>query len=81
MKFRIWWLPQVGVGIKSFYKEVSSFDEGQLICDILADYDLYQLNNSIKPDYCNAGGIQYFDENDQDWYDIENKEELEFLNI
>ena len=25
--------------------------------DVLADYDLFQLNNRIKPDYVNAGGL------------------------
>jgi hypothetical protein len=27
---------------------------------ILAQYDLFQLENRIKPDYANAGGVEVF---------------------
>ena len=31
------------------------------------DYDLFQYENNIKPDYCNASGLEYFDEEEQEW--------------
>ena len=37
--------------------------------DMLAAYDAYQRQNRIKPDYCNCGGIQRWDEDSQDWED------------
>lgn len=78
MKLRVWWIPQVPG--TPFYVEVSSVLEGVKIMDILAEYDLFQYENHIKPDYCNAGGLQLFDEEDKedssegswvDWYDEE----------
>ena len=37
--------------------------------DILADYDLFQLENRIKPDYSNASFLEVWDEDEQDWID------------
>lgn len=56
--FKIWWIPQIGMKGK-FEKTVSSPEEGKKLCQILADYDIFQFNNKIKPDYCNTGGIIY----------------------
>ena len=37
--------------------------------DILAEYDLFQFKNDIKPDYSNAGGLQVFENDDwSEWY-------------
>lgn len=39
--------------------------------DILAAYDAYQLQNRIKPDYCNAGGLEIYNPKTgdcEDWY-------------
>jgi len=51
-----WWVPQVPT--KSFTVPVDSIEMGVWIMDILAQYDLFQYENRIKPDYSNAGGIQ-----------------------
>jgi hypothetical protein len=81
MKLRVWWVPQVPM--KAYYVDVSSVEEGVKIIDALAKYDLFQLANNIKPDYCNAGGLQMFDEEDKedgpegswvDWCDYETGE-------
>ncbi len=55
---RVWWIPQVPG--KAFYVPVSSIAEAQKLLDVLADYDCFQFNNRIKPDYCNAGGLECF---------------------
>ena len=77
---RVWWVPQVPG--KCFYVPVSSIEEAAKLLVVLADYDLFQYNNRIKPDYCNAGGLQVFlddafeDGPDWcDWYDEDTGEE------
>lgn len=79
---RIWWIPQVTMS-DCFYVPVSTVLEGKLLLDTLARYDLFQLEHKIKGDYCNAGGLQMFSEEDileeeegiesgwTDWYDEE----------
>ncbi len=75
MKYRIWWIPRVPG--KPFHTEVSSVIEGVEIMRILADYDKFQFDNHIKPDYCNAGGLQMLEADGEwcDWYDEETGED------
>ncbi len=86
-KLRVWWIPQVPC--KSFYVDVDTVEEGVKILDTLADYDLFQLANNIKPDFANAGGLEVFEDNEwSDWwiedvdfgYYDDPKEYLESLN-
>lgn len=67
-KLRVWWIPQVGA-CDCFYIPVSTPEEGKKVMDILAAYDLFQLNKNIKPDFCNAGGLEVWNEEEQDWCD------------
>ncbi len=72
-KLRVWWIPQIPM--KSFNVNVKTLEEANLILNTLADYDLFQLENNIKPDYSNTGGLQVFDDVEKewvDWYDEEN---------
>ena len=76
-KLQVWWIPQVPG--KAFTVEVNSIVEGVKIMDVLADYDDFQFKNKIKPDYCNVGGLQEWDDDCDgegtpgwiDWYDEE----------
>lgn len=68
-KLRVWWIPQVGAGSESFYVPVNTPEEGKKLLDTLAAYDAFQLQNNIKPDYCNTGGLQVYDEDEDEWYD------------
>ncbi len=83
MGLKVWWNPQVPM--KSFEVEVDSVKEGALLLRVLADYDLFQYENHIKPDYCNAGGLVMFEDGEwTDWYDDETgiddpEEYLEYL--
>ena len=87
MKLRVWHNCQVGaVGNFYFYIEVESIEQAWKILNTLWDYDLFQYENNIKPDYCNASGLEYFDDEEQEWcewYDddgndiMEHFEELE----
>lgn len=67
-KLRVWWIPQVGT-CNSFYVPVSSVEEAKKVMDILAAYDAFQLQNRVKPDYCNEGGLQMFDPETEEWED------------
>ena len=68
LKLRVWWIPQIPM--TSFKVEVRSLREGRLLLNTLAKYDQFQLDHNIKPDYSNAGGLQVFNEdNDNEWTD------------
>ncbi|MBU5333586.1 hypothetical protein KQI61_15410 [Anaerocolumna aminovalerica] len=67
-KLRVWHIPQVGCSA-TFYIPVATLEEGKKVIDILAAYDLFQLENNIKPDFANVSGLQMFNEEDQEWED------------
>ncbi|MFA5132695.1 MAG: hypothetical protein WC444_05240 [Candidatus Paceibacterota bacterium] len=73
---RIWWIPQVPM--EGFEVPVSSIRDARLLLSVLGDYDLFQLQHNIKPDYCNAGRIQIF--HDNEWLDMEDDEIEEMEN-
>ena len=58
-KLRVWWIPQIGIG-QTFYIPVETVEDGKKMMDILAAYDLFQLQNNVKPDYSNVGYIIFF---------------------
>lgn len=83
-KLRVWHIPQVPM--KAFYVEVKSPKEAIEVMDILADYDIFQFRNNIKPDYTNASGLQVFNEKNNEWeewyddeYDMDIDEYKQFL--
>ena len=63
---RVWWIPQVPGD--PFYVDVSSVEEGVFLMRVLADYDAFQYNNNIKPDYSNVGGMDKFYAEESTWY-------------
>jgi hypothetical protein len=79
---QVWWIPQVPG--KPFTVTSSSLAEAGKILDVLADYDSFQFENLIKPDYCNAGGLQVWcaDDGDgkpgwKDWHDDETGDDFD----
>jgi hypothetical protein len=56
---RVWWCPQVPCS--PFHIAVANTGEAKLILRTLADYDLFQLKHRIKPDFCNAGGLEIYE--------------------
>lgn len=76
-KLRVWWVPQVGIR-QTFYIPVKTVEGGKKIMDILAAYDLFQLQNNVKPDYSNVGGLQMWDEEEKE--QCEKADELEEFN-
>ena len=70
---RVWWIPQVPM--KSFQVNVANIEEAKLLLKTLADYDIFQFENHIKPDYCNSGGLSVWDGNEwAEWDDGEGQD-------
>ena len=67
MKLRIWHIPQIPM--EPFHVEVGFIDEAKMLLRVLADYDLFQYNHNVKPDYSNASGLSVWDDDDQEWVD------------
>lgn len=73
VKLRVWHIPQAPMEIP-FEVDVSSIDEAWKILNILWEYDLFQYDNNLKPDYCNASGLVYFDEEEKEWMEWEDED-------
>lgn len=77
---RVWWIPQVPG--EPFYVPVASPQEAKKVMDVLAKYDLFQLEQNIKPDYSNAGGLECYqqygaptiDDDFPDWCEWESED-------
>ena len=79
---RVWHIPQVPG--KSFHVDVTSPQEAKRVLKVLADYDFFQYENRIKPDYCNAAGLERYEADDGDgrpgwceWYDEETGDDID----
>jgi hypothetical protein len=69
-QLRVWHIPQVPM--EAFRVYVKTIQEGKIVLDTLAFYDLFQFEHRIKPDYANAGGLQVYENGEWcDWYDEE----------
>ena len=56
---RVWHIPQVPG--TPFHVYVDTPQEAQRLLHVLARYDLFQYENRIKPDYCNAAGLERYE--------------------
>lgn len=81
---RVWWIPQVPG--KAFFVPVKTFAEGVWLQEVLADYDNFQYEHNIKPDYSNVGGLQRYsdelakeDEEGNGWCDVDMDECLSVI--
>jgi len=69
---KVWHIPQVPG--KPFEVPVNTLEEAKIILNVLADYDIFQYENNIKPDYCNVQGLEVYEQNfdgdgNDDWVD------------
>ena len=64
---RVWHIPQIPG--KPFHVDVETPPQAALILRTLANYDLFQFKNRIKPDYANAQGLEVFE--DGEWCEWE----------
>jgi len=80
MNLRVWWIPQVPS--EPFYVTVETPYEAAKILVMLADYDKFQLENNIKPDYSNAGGLEVYEDGEwTDWRDEEGNDIDEWMEM
>jgi len=64
---RLWWIPQVPM--EPFHVFVKNYEEALLLIRVLANYDLFQFENRVKPDYSNAGGLEVWEDGEWcEWY-------------
>lgn len=76
---RVWHIPQIPG--KAFHVSVGNPEEAKKILDVLAYYDLFQFENRIKPDYCNAAGLEVFEDGEWcEWYSEDGESIDEYLN-
>jgi hypothetical protein len=70
---RVWWIPQIPM--EAFHRTVSDPAQAVFLMDALAQYDFFQYENNVKPDYSNAGGLEIFLDGEwEEWYDDEGDE-------
>ena len=69
---RVWHIPQVPMD--PFSVPVSSVDDAIRIMNLLANYDIFQFENNIKPDYCNMSGLEVLE--GDEWLEWENEDGL-----
>lgn len=72
-RFRVWWIPQVP-GTTFYSEEVTTFAAAKAIDVTLGRYDIFQYENRIKPDFANAGGIKYWNADENAWVNIDESE-------
>lgn len=61
---RVWHIPQVPG--KAYRVNVASVDEGRKVLRLLAEYDLFQYEHRIKPDYASAQGLEVLEEGSEE---------------
>lgn len=65
MKLRVAHYPQIPC--EPFVVEAEDLKQAKLLCDTLANYDLFQFENRFKPDYANMTIVEMWCEEEQDW--------------
>jgi hypothetical protein len=70
--YRVWHIPQIPG--TPFTVDASDLDAARLLLDTLARYDQFQLDQRIKPDYSNMGGILVWNSDEQNYEDLDDDE-------
>jgi superinfection exclusion protein gp17 len=81
VEIQVWWVPQIPM--EAFRFTVPSLEAGVMLCDALAEYDLFQFEHNVKPDYSNVGGIEWRHpvHTDGEWWAVEPDDEDELTEI
>lgn len=80
-EYRIWWIPQIGMD-QIFYYSVASVGDGHNALNMLANYDIFQFENNVKPDYSNMGGLEgLYPDGWSGWHDDDDCDIYETLTI
>lgn len=75
IEVEFWWVPQVPM--KAFTRAVPTVSHGRMLEEAFALYDLFQLENRVKPDFCNAGGTRFrhVELTEGEWWDVPDDED------
>ncbi len=76
---RVWHIPQIPMN--EFLVLVGSVDEAVLVLDVLADYDNFQLTHDVKPDFCNAQGLEVWEGGEWSEYHNELGEDIDEIRM
>jgi len=75
---RVWWIPQIPM--EAFHYPVKNTDEAVLLINALAQYDLFQFEHNVKPDYLNANGLEVLEDGEWvDYYDEDGRDISEIM--
>ncbi len=64
-----------------FYVEVPDVDTAKLVLRTLWSYDSYQYENDIKPDYCNASGLECHNAETDEWEEWSDEDGEQIVDI
>lgn len=80
---RVWWIPQIPMS--AFRVPVKDIEQAKFTLVLLANYDIFQFENHVKPDYSNVGGLEVYVEDagdgKPDWEEWEDEEGNDIDNI
>lgn len=83
-QFRVWHIPQVPgaafrVDLGARRDDPAMVREAARIIKLLAEYDLFQYENKIKPDYASASGLEIFEGGE--WIEWESEDGEDILEV
>ena len=67
LKLRIWHTPRVPGDC--FYMEVDTLVQAADILNMLAGYDVFQVEQHLRPETASVSGLHYHDGLTNEWYD------------
>lgn len=69
LTYKVWHIPQVPM--PAFEVPCETLAEAIKIRDVLDEYDLFEFENRVKPDYSNAAGIMQLVDGEWEEVDID----------
>jgi hypothetical protein len=62
-------IPQVPC--EAFVVQVTTFEEAEVVCDILARFEMFLFEHKVISDYSNAVFVEKWNWDDKEWEDVE----------
>lgn len=72
---RVWHIPQIPG--KPFHVSVDTPLEAVKIINLLAEYDQFQFDENIKPDYSNVSGLEVYEDGEWCEWHSDNDEDID----
>lgn len=73
MRYRLWYVPQVGMG-KSYEEEFDNLYIAARVLNTIYQLALWEFENYARQEAFDMGGVQYFNEYEQEWWDVDYSE-------